>query len=149
MTDLLIICQLFPLILLLFKIGFDYKKWKEQKKINHILEWCIVAGLTIAFDWLLLQAPDLILDKWGLMYASLLLSGAVGFIFFEWGYDLVRGQSLMYIGDDKPYSSKIDRVFHFLNRFFFNKDSDQSIFPLIFEGVFLIIASIVYYFTVR
>lgn len=92
-------------------IQSDYKKWKDNKPVNHLKEW-IFRALFLVPSILLLSLPNF--PIWKLLVASL-LEGALFWELFDGFYNKIRGFSWRFNGSKDKDDSWLDKLLYNLS----------------------------------
>jgi hypothetical protein len=92
-------------------IQSDYKKWKDNKPVNHLKEW-IFRALFLVPSIVLLSLPNF--PFWKLITASL-LEAALFWELFDGFYNKVRGFSWRFNGSKDKNDSWLDKLLYNLS----------------------------------
>ncbi len=140
-----VICQLFPLMLLTFKIVANAEKIDKKIRINHFKEWIIIAVLTIIVTYFNFQVN--FIPDWKNLIASLVLAIGICYPYSNIGLNLKIGEPINYIGELKyGQESKIDSFWH---KFDTKPNQSTSNIILWFQGILLIICIFVFIILIK
>jgi hypothetical protein len=96
----------FTLVILFVKLTIDFNKWLNLKKVNHTLEWRILAIASLIPTYFFISYSN---SHW--FITGLISSGMISFfiwIFFDGLYNLLRGYNWWFTGSDDEDDAKTD-----------------------------------------
>lgn len=107
----IILASILFFTVLYLDIQSDYKKWKDNKPVNHLKEW-IFRALFLVPSIVLLSLPNF--PFWKLITASL-LEVALFWELFDGFYNKVRGFSWRFNGSKDKDDSWLDKLLYNLS----------------------------------